>query len=47
LLNKLPLPIWRLDDWAEMVSTEMSMFPAGRYDDLTDSASQARLGADG
>jgi predicted phage terminase large subunit-like protein len=28
-------------DWADMVMTEMSMFPAGRYDDLTDSATQA------
>ena len=28
-------------DWAEMVITEMSMFPAGRYDDLTDSSSMA------
>jgi phage terminase large subunit-like protein len=27
-------------DWAEMVITEMSMFPAGRYDDLSDSSSQ-------
>jgi predicted phage terminase large subunit-like protein len=27
-------------DWAELVITEMSMFPAGRFDDLTDSASQ-------
>jgi phage terminase large subunit-like protein len=27
-------------DWAEMVITEMSMFPAGRYDDLRDSSSQ-------
>jgi predicted phage terminase large subunit-like protein len=28
-------------EWAEMVITEMSMFPAGRYDDLTDSSTQA------
>jgi len=28
-------------DWADMVMTEMSLFPAGRYDDLTDSATQA------
>jgi phage terminase large subunit-like protein len=28
-------------DWAEMVITEMSMFPMGKYDDLTDSATQA------
>lgn len=28
-------------DWAEMVITEMSMFPAGRYDDLTNSSSMA------
>jgi predicted phage terminase large subunit-like protein len=28
-------------DWAETVITEMSMFPTGRYDDLTDSASMA------
>ena len=27
-------------DWAELVITEMSMFPAGRFSDLTDSASQ-------
>jgi predicted phage terminase large subunit-like protein len=28
-------------DWSDMVITEMSMFPAGRHDDLTDSATQA------
>ena len=28
-------------DWADLVVTEMSMFPAGRYSDLTDSSSQA------
>jgi phage terminase large subunit-like protein len=28
-------------DWSELAITEMSMFPAGRYDDLTDSATQA------
>jgi predicted phage terminase large subunit-like protein len=28
-------------EWAELVITEMSMFPAGRYDDLTDSSSMA------
>jgi hypothetical protein len=27
-------------DWADLVITEMSMFPVGRYKDLTDSASQ-------
>jgi hypothetical protein len=27
-------------DWAEQVITEMSMFPAGRFSVLTDSASQ-------
>jgi hypothetical protein len=27
-------------DWTEMVISEVSMFPAGRYNDLTDSASQ-------
>jgi hypothetical protein len=27
-------------EWAEMVITEMSMFPAGRFSDLTDSTSQ-------
>jgi predicted phage terminase large subunit-like protein len=27
-------------DWSDLVITEMSMFPTGRYDDLTDSASQ-------
>ena len=27
-------------DWAEQLITEMSMFPAGRFSDLTDSASQ-------
>jgi phage terminase large subunit-like protein len=27
-------------DWAEQVITEMSMFPAGRFSDLTDSSSQ-------
>jgi hypothetical protein len=27
-------------DWAEQVITEMSMSPAGRFSDLTDSASQ-------
>ena len=30
-------------DWADLVITEMSMFPVGRYDDLTDSATQALL----
>lgn len=29
--------------WAEDVITEMSVFPMGRYDDLTDSATQALL----
>jgi len=28
-------------DWAELVLMEMSMFPIGKYDDLTDSATQA------
>jgi phage terminase large subunit-like protein len=28
-------------DWSELVITEMSMFPVGRYKDLTDSASMA------
>jgi 3-deoxy-D-arabino-heptulosonate 7-phosphate (DAHP) synthase class II len=28
-------------DWADLVITEMSMFPVGRYKDLTDSATQA------
>jgi len=28
-------------DWADLVITEMSSFPYGRYDDLTDSTSQA------
>ena len=28
-------------DWSDLVITEMSMFPTGRYDDLTDSASKA------
>jgi len=28
-------------DWAELVIGEMSVFPAGRYDDPTDSATQA------
>ena len=28
-------------DWADLVITEMSTFPMGRYDDLTDSATQA------
>jgi len=28
-------------DWAEMVITEMEEFPKGKYDDLTDSATQA------
>jgi phage terminase large subunit-like protein len=28
-------------DWAELVITEMSMFPMGRHDDLTDSSSMA------
>ena len=27
-------------EWAELVITEMSMFPAGRFSDLTDSTSQ-------
>jgi phage terminase large subunit-like protein len=28
-------------DWSDLVITEMSMFPVGRYKDLTDSASRA------
>jgi hypothetical protein len=28
-------------DWAELVITEMEVFPRGRYDDLTDSTTQA------
>ena len=28
-------------EWAELVITEMSLFPAGRFSDLTDSISQA------
>lgn len=28
-------------DWAEMVIDEMALFPKGKYDDLTDSATQA------
>jgi predicted phage terminase large subunit-like protein len=28
-------------DWSDMVITEMSVFPTGRYDDLTDSTTQA------
>jgi hypothetical protein len=28
-------------DWAELVLTEMEVFPKGRYDDLTDSTTQA------
>jgi predicted phage terminase large subunit-like protein len=28
-------------DWAQMVIDEMAVFPKGRYDDLTDTASQA------
>jgi phage terminase large subunit-like protein len=28
-------------DWAELCIQEMSVFPAGRFDDLTDSATQA------
>jgi hypothetical protein len=28
-------------DWSELVITEMSMFPMGRYDDLTDGSTQA------
>ena len=28
-------------DWADLVITEMSMFPVGRYKDLTDSTTQA------
>jgi hypothetical protein len=28
-------------DWAELVITEMEVFPKGRYDDLTDSTTQA------
>jgi hypothetical protein len=27
-------------DWADLVITEMSLFPFGKYDDLTDSSSQ-------
>jgi hypothetical protein len=29
-------------DWAELVLTEMEVFPKGRYDDLTDSKSWSR-----
>jgi phage terminase large subunit-like protein len=29
-------------DWPQMVIDEMSMLPAGRYDGLTDSATQRR-----
>jgi predicted phage terminase large subunit-like protein len=28
-------------DWSDMVMQEMAIFPAGKYDDLTDSATQA------
>jgi phage terminase large subunit-like protein len=28
-------------DWSDLVITEMSLFPTGRYDDLCDSACQA------
>jgi phage terminase large subunit-like protein len=28
-------------DWSDLVITEMSMFPTGRYSDLTDSSSMA------
>jgi len=28
-------------DWADLVISEMATFPLGRYDDLTDSATQA------
>jgi hypothetical protein len=28
-------------DWADLVITEMSIFPVGRYKDLTDSATQS------
>jgi phage terminase large subunit-like protein len=28
-------------DWAELVITEMEVFPKGRHDDLTDSTTQA------
>jgi phage terminase large subunit-like protein len=28
-------------DWADMVMQEMAVFPNGKYDDLTDSATQA------
>ena len=28
-------------DWAELAITEMSMFPHGRYDDITDSCTLA------
>jgi phage terminase large subunit-like protein len=28
-------------NWADLVITEMSMFPMGRYDDLTDSSTMA------
>jgi predicted phage terminase large subunit-like protein len=41
-------PIWAQEvvwaparDWAEMVRSEMAMFPKGRYKDLTDSATHA------
>jgi predicted phage terminase large subunit-like protein len=34
--------VWApLRDWAEMVIDEMAVFPKGKYDDLTDSATQA------
>ena len=33
--------LWRQLDLSDMVIDEMAMFPKGKYDDLTDSVTQA------
>jgi predicted phage terminase large subunit-like protein len=39
--EEMPGDIVLFRDWAQMVIDEMAVFPKGRYDDLTDTASQA------
>ena len=39
--EEMPGDIILFRDWAQMVIDEMAVFPKGRYDDLTDTASQA------
>lgn len=39
--EEMPGDMLLFRDWAQMVIDEMAVFPKGRYDDLTDTASQA------